>query len=127
MSRRKDAQLDAAAESARLRAEKGVEWLLEGIFWMCVDWIEKKSSPVLDTARLQQGADRGLGAMVRWYRTAMVLHGLTAAEVDRRMRWPAGRTERVLARPRELVFGEEMELAAVLGFRVDQCFEEKAE
>jgi hypothetical protein len=126
MSRREDeewdAQLDAGTESARLMAGQGLEWLLEGLFYACLYWIEKKSRPVLDTVRLQRAADHGLGAIVRCCRTAMAFQGLTAAEVDRRMRWPAGRTERVLARPQELVYGEEMQLAGVLGFQVDQCF-----
>ena len=116
----------ASAELARLRAEQGIERLLDGIYHACLEWIEKGREPELDPARLQEAARRGLDALVRRCREAMATKGLAPAEVDRRMGWPAGRTEQVLGRPAELRHGEEMRLADVLGFRLDRCFGEAA-
>ena len=115
---------DASAELARLRAEQGIERLLEGIYHACLEWIETGRQPELDAARLQEAAERGLDALVRRCREGMATKGLAPAEVDRRMGWPVGRTEQVLARPTELRHGEEIRLADVLGFRLDRCFAE---
>ena len=100
---------------ARQLSADGAELLLEGVFYACHDWIVEGTEPVLDQERSRRAVGPLLAGLADAFRAEIARQGLTAGELDARLRWTAGRTERVLAEPSELESFESLLLCEVLG------------
>ena len=100
---------------ARQLSADGAELLLQGVFYACYDWIVEGTEPVLDQERVRQEVEPLMAGLTDAFRAEISRQGLTAGELDARLRWPQGRTERVLAEPSELGSSESLLLCEVLG------------
>lgn len=116
--------LDLRVEIARQTRDDAVQLLLEALFYACYDWIVRGRRPVLDEERIARSVKRRLAGLAAVFRSELARRGLTAVELDARLGWSEGRTERVLAEPSELAFVEAELLREELGTRKDRMFVE---
>ncbi len=120
---RRPDELEGKAGLARRRTGDVVERLLEGVYCACYDWSVDGREPELDQERVRRAVKRRLAGMVAALRAEIARRGLTPGELDDRLRWPAGRTERVLAEPLELGVEEADLLCQELGTSMASLFE----
>ena len=99
---------------AHQRQADAVELLLQGIFYGCYDWIAKVRAP-LAKAIARINARRTVAFVARGLKAEITRQGLTPADLDVKLNWPAGHTKHVLARPWRLGFVEAELLCMVLG------------
>lgn len=107
--------LDRKIELAREMSVDGVELLLEAVFNACHDWIVEGSEPRLDQDRVRRAVRPLMAGLLVAFRAEISRRGLTAAELDARLGWPEGNTQRMLAEPSELGFVESLLLCEELG------------
>ena len=100
---------------ARQLSADGVELVLQGVFYACYDWIVEGTEPGLDQDRARRAVKPLMAGLAEGFRAEIARQGLTAGELDARLRWPQGRTERVLAEPSELKSSESLLLCEALG------------
>lgn len=109
-------ELKRMAELARQREADSREVLLEGVFYKVLVGPEAG----FDSQRDQRIAGRRLVVLARLLRTVIARQRLTPADLDRRLSWPEGRTERRLAEPSELTQQEFDLLCQSLGSSMDK-------